>query len=1084
MTAILMSGLSRAAEAITPAVAERWEALRGDIVVTIDGVETLLRPGRVIDVAAGAEVRVERVSDALAGITRRPVMPVAAPGRPGVIGEGMAALSVTDGNLTLTVLRLPANGGAEISGIDLRVGDAAPVALPATLGAHDLGAVDPEAVPAVRVAARNAVGLGPWSDPVGQADAPPVEPVGPTVLASWDWSATTTAGEIVISILSAPPAGARAVYVIAGVARLLALDPVQGGSYAVTEGITAGQVQSVQVAWAIGPDTGPLGAAKTVTSKAEETGGGEQPVEVLTPALYPAVAPVSLTAAGGSLKFPEGNWNAQTARDGLKAYKGLLYQDRAGLSIAASGTPQATFAIIRLPVDKRDSTYMRGVFGHSGTGGNALRLAFVNPGNSVTAERSRFKGYQRGAGGGLAQPLSPVWDEDAALVVMHHDGVDQWALDWYSLIDGTRHAGDPFTGTVNAPSAGMSGFNIGGIGTVSTLATDANAATDMLWDGEIAAVGYLSGAAVSPADWARIAMGAPLSEVLPVSAVKWVREFDGTEASLARPAWATADATGPTIAVPDSSPSMGGTMLGPGSAYRRQSEGQFVTFDSISAGRVYALKHGATTADVPLSGRASGPVEVRVFEAATGAVVADWTAFPAPVNGVWAAKLRLPESTNGWLFADVRLIATPSVRAQMRSEFGVGYKFMVMGQSQTAIPMANMTTRLALEPGTAMSASVAQLMYLGKRAELGADARRPVLGRIGTGVGFAPSDGLVSFLNQFRRLKPKTPVMVVNETVSGTSMRVLLEGGVDADNDRQWADITDKLVLWGRDYTAILWNWLMNEGSPSGVNVTPLMAAMFLPANASDMTHSLVTELEPGWTLGVIGGDRESRINDRDGMRAARIAFAHDNGFTVGPAVSDYRIENAGGPHPGKQFNAPGVGYTPPEVFEHGNARFMQRMAVMALQIAGVVSEPVPHPYLANARLSGDGKIYVDAVAVNGGTIYSPAPAALRSWYVKEPGEPYFTSLTEKGGTAVLNTSVSPPRAEISRASGAWAAGTVIRRMDDSEKRADNDGAAEDAIHAGGIYETWAHDPLGFGFPVVGMRDAGGKWRILFEQSV
>ena len=501
---------------------------------------------------------------------------------------------------------------------------------------------------------------------------------------------------------------------------------------------------------------------------------------------------------------------------------------------------------------------------------------------------------------------------------------------------------------------------------------------------------------------------------------------------------------------------------------------------------VFGLKPGETKASVPFSGRASGPVEIRVFEAETGRIVRDWVQMPAPENGVWSGRVSLPESANGWLFADARLVGAPDVIAHARSEFGVGYKFMIMGQSQTAMPMVNMTTRLALEPGTAMSGSVATLVNLGLRRILGAEARRPVMGRIGTGVGFAPSDGFVTFLNQFRRMKPKTPVMILNEAVSGTSMRALLAGEVDTATDRQWADITDKLDLWGPDVTAVLWNWLMNEGAMNGSNVVPLMSAMFLPDHTGDMAHSLARDLEPGWTLGVLGGDRESRITGREGMRAARTAFAHGNGFTLGPVVSDYRIENAGGPHPGKQFTNPGIlGYTPPETFDHGIPRFMQRMGVMALQTVGALSDVTVHPYYANPRFSADRrKILIDVMAVNGGRIYSPAPAALRSWYVKEESDPSFVSTVEKGAQAVLNTSVSPPQVEITRASGSWGPGVIVQRMDDGEKRADNDGTAEDAIHSGGIYEDWAQDPLGFGFPVVGMRDENGLWRNLFELIV
>lgn len=49
-------------------------------------------------------------------------------------------------------------------------------------------------------------------------------------------------------------------------------------------------------------------------------------------------------------------------------------------------------------------------------------------------------------------------------------------------------------------------------------------------------------------------------------------------------------------------------------------------------------------------------------------------------------------------------------------------------------------------------------------------------------------------------------------------------------------------------------------------------------------------------------------------MRAARTAFAYDNGFLLGPSVADYRIDDAGGPHPPTQYTAPAAatGRRPP----------------------------------------------------------------------------------------------------------------------------------------------------------------------------
>ena len=797
---------------------------------------------------------------------------------------------------------------------------------------------------------------------------------------------------------------------------------------------------------------------------------GALPASISTASPYPPVPAVDPGAAGGSVRFPEGNWTSD------RAGRGLLLQPGQGIALAGSGRPQAIFALLRLPVDKRDGRLTKGIMGHAGKGGNRFRLGLGNPGHFVPELRDRFTAYQMGGRGSAVEVASALWDEDAALVVFWHDGTGTWQIDWYSPRTGDRHPGPPLTETGVTDSGQIAPFNIGGWGSLTAFGEPANPGRDPMWDGEIGAVGIVTGPLPAPEDWSRIARGAPFRAVLPAANLTFLREFDGTPTSLSP---APGEGTAPTTNVETAAGPEGPT---PGSTLRRQSETQYVTLEQKSAGMVFGLHRGERAREVPFSGEASGPVELRVIEAATGKVVQDWTPMEPPQGNLWAGSLPLPESETGWLFADARLVEAPDVIAHARSEFGVGYKFLVMGQSQTSYPLDNTTRRL--NPDAPMSGSVARLLALGSREELGDAARRPVMGRIGAGPQ-ADGDGVVAFLNQFRRLKPGTPFMLIDEAVGGTSMARLL-GGETARADRQWADITDKLDLWGPDVTAVLWNWLMNEGAMNGSNVVPLMSAMFLPDHTGDMAHSLARDLEPGWTLGVLGGDRESRITGREGMRAARTAFAHGNGFTLGPVVSDYRIENAGGPHPGKQFTNPGIlGYTPPETFDHGIPRFMQRMGVMALQTVGALSDVTVHPYYANPRFSADRrKILIDVMAVNGGRIYSPAPAALRSWYVKEESDPSFVSTVEKGAQAVLNTSVSPPQVEITRASGSWGPGVIVQRMDDGEKRADNDGTAEDAIHSGGIYEDWAQDPLGFGFPVVGMRDENGLWRNLFELIV
>lgn len=808
------------------------------------------------------------------------------------------------------------------------------------------------------------------------------------------------------------------------------------------------------------------------------TSGGVNPPSPPLTGYYPAVPAVDLTAAGGSLMFPEGNNGSGAARAGMTDYKGLLSQLLTNVHPQGSTVKQVSMAIVRLPRDKRYANAIYGIMGTSGSGGLKWQLRYNAAAASANANLFQF--YQAGNGGGNVTLYSAPWTEDEALVVAWCDGANTWQLDWYSLKDGTRYPGTP----VSTSAAPVNGFNstnttvnIGGNGSVTAFT--ANGTISGLWPGSIEAIGYQAGAnaVTDPAIWQSVALGAQLSQVLPAAGSRLMREFDGTAASLSRVAFWTGDSTPTTAVVGSTTAGVPGSTLVPGSRFRRQSQAQYLLLDGLSGGQVYGLMRGQAERAVPFSGIAAGftgPVEVRVYEAGTGVVVRDWTEVATPANGVWSGTLMLPESTNGWLASDVRARDLPSLTATRRDPFGVGYKFMIMGQSQTQIGMFGGPAQQVL--ADPMSASYADLRVTGVRATDGAAARWPVMGRVG--MAYA-TDGTMSFINQFRRFKPKTPVMIYDDAVNGTSMRILLEGGAHTE-DRQWADITDKLALYGNDVTAVIWNWLMNEGASGGTDVAPLMSAMFLPANQRDMAHSLVTELAPGWTLGVLAGDRESYITGREGMRRARAQFAYDNGFAIGPIVSDYRIEDGGGPHPIAQSTLPGqAGYGPAVAFPQGPARFGQRMAVTALRAIG--ADASQNPYYTDARRSTDGtRILVDAVAVNGGTIYSPAPNALRSWYVQEPGDSAYASTLSKGATAVLNGTT----VEIKRASGTWDFGTKIMRMDDSEKRAQGDGTAEDAIHAGGIYESWAQDPLGFGFPVVGRRDASGKWWQLFEATL
>src|SRR5699024_7378362 len=141
---------------------------------------------------------------------------------------------------------------------------------------------------------------------------------------------------------------------------------------------------------------------------------------------------------------------------------------------------------------------------------------------------------------------SAVWTEDSALVVVFHDGTN-FQLDWYSLADGTRHAGAPV-----APSGTFDGVSwpgdwlIGGAGD-STTSVDVSRPTGY-WPGEIAVVGHVSGN-VPVADWQAIATGADPVATLGAANLVYYRGFDGSGDSYGPPAAVTGDTSDDCVPV-------------------------------------------------------------------------------------------------------------------------------------------------------------------------------------------------------------------------------------------------------------------------------------------------------------------------------------------------------------------------------------------------------------------------------------------------------------------------------------------------------------------------------------------------------
>lgn len=786
--------------------------------------------------------------------------------------------------------------------------------------------------------------------------------------------------------------------------------------------------------------------------------------------------------AGGSLRLPEGNNGWAARRPGLAAWKGALVQPREGLDLPGGDTPQASFAIVRLAQDKRyGGSYGAGIFGTPGKGPGTWRMSYGYESLPPVFHPGRFAFGQRGAQGDIAELVSDRWTEDEALVVAWTAGDGRWQLDWYSLADGRRHEGAPVTAQVSA-APGRGQFNIGQTGTIADYAANGDngdgAARRLPWPGEIAALGHVSGLAPAPAAWQAIALGAPILGTIPAARLDFLREFDGTPATFGPPAAATADATRPARPLGSAAAGVPPATILPGTTFRRQSPEAWALIRMPSAGMVYGLMKGETAREVPFQGLSSGPVELRVFEAETGRIVQDWTPMAGYADGRWQGSLTLPESTSGWLQADVRLRDAPEIVGHWRDEFGVGWKFQLVGQSN--VDTAMKAGRVGVAMDWPMGASFVEAVIRGRRETDGASARYMSMRRIGMADN---SDGQIMFVNQIRKYRPRTPVMIYHDAVNGTPMRGFMRGDYTKAprGDRHYTDMTDKYAAYGRDVSAQVFQW----GLSDSINVTSIRDLMqaWIYGTGREAVKGLYAPLRdlPGAQFALVVMDRGGWSSDRGVENvASRLDYVQaqmrrDPRLAISPPVSDYRTATDDQ-----------AAHASPDHLE-GGARWAGRAAIGAARALGW--DRSQNPYYANARLSPDRQaILIDAVAANGGRISAPDPEHLRGWYVKERGAQDWATVAQGGFTARLAGNV----VELRRSTGAWPAGTEVWRRPPGEDRRKGEGEKEDAFQAGAIYESYDLDAMnglvdghagGTGLPVLGMMDRG-IWRPSFRATL
>ncbi|SHE79929.1 hypothetical protein SAMN05444339_10296 [Loktanella atrilutea] len=770
----------------------------------------------------------------------------------------------------------------------------------------------------------------------------------------------------------------------------------------------------------------------------------------------PLEPPVDMAAATTSMRMPRANNVLASETDERQS---LLQQSFANnMFVSGTGNEKAFFAIVRLPKEQRAFSRTIQLVDVLTDSSRFLNIQYYGEAAGSGTTRGRF-GAKSG-GGSPATIYSQPWTEDSALLVYRRAASGNMVLDWYSLIDGTKYAGAEGGNyqAVNSASTAQT-WGVGGV--------RAPVAGDGLnWPGDISAIGYVdsttaAGDALNDAAWSDIAKGKPLSAALPIASTLWVREFTGTTAGLAKPAWATGDVSVPMTV-------SGAAPLKPGGDFRKQGLTDFMVLNPSSPvdGDVWSILNGAT---VTLSGTCSGRTgnaEVRMLNP-DGTTSLDWTVISPISGGAFSGTVAVPASTAGWVALQIRSSNQPTKITNFRDKVGAGLNVVELGQSQRQRMLASVGLDLSFPQKNTASYVTTDLVSGPNTTPM----QQNLLTRA------TASDGTRALVNQIRAFWPSLPIRIIDGAVNGTGPIQLMQ---DSNAARSWAELQTKIDRVGGKLDAIVMNWATTEwravsnGIGEGdvvfealmLGSGPAWDALVAANGGTAGLHSFGSYvaagakviLEPAtrYSSPLINGDVHSPT------RLNQINMANTKGWTVGPPISDFAIQAFGtdlnGPHQ--------------DAAKQGNRRMGARSAIGIARAFGRDSST--NPYFTTVVRSG-GTLTVSVALPNGGTLSSPAPTALRNWQVDDGGSGTFVST---GFTAAIsgNTVI------LTKTSGSWAAGTKVKYLANGEPRADSDGAAEDAIVAGMLYETWGPSTLEVGLPVMGSL-SGGKWVSFYEAT-
>jgi hypothetical protein len=561
-----------------------------------------------------------------------------------------------------------------------------------------------------------------------------------------------------------------------------------------------------------------------------------------TDAAIAAAAADAMSYHGRSARFPYGN-----RTNGDSSPFAMIAQPTAniGTLFNADGTLLVTVTVPRERLrasTSGQSNISRMILGNvmSGSAPNNFFLSLTGVSGTFM---SQLTFYMRSTLSPLIGPVNFALPESFGtrlLIALRRSGTS-FMIDVWDCDTGVKNAGpviDATTFTGLTPASLGSFFQIGAGGTtnVSPQVPTFNPLQTRCWDGDIGFVGY-NNAALGDAACQAIAMGAAIEAATLPESWRWARELDGEAASLQKPAWAVGDATLPAQVV-----AQGGLEIKRGSNIT--AKGTHFTVDRKVAGdaHVDAVIPGQSCKAVLLSGKlrttlpAADVIECR-FLTPDGDVVVPWQriAAVAPGSTTWSGFANVPKGPVPYV-RQLRLLsqkADPSKWVVDATRFGVGYRIMIIGQSQVA-NLRSRTRGLVYTGRTRFSwieqATETATSY-GAINTFVVHERLPAIG-----------DGVFGIMQAIDRAGCDAVVALEIQAVGGTSALDLIKDSLTV---RSWNPMLRSSEVMDGDRSCIIWNW---DPADIATNYATLLDAVFCGTGAQAGDHFMFGPKSDGGT--------------------------------------------------------------------------------------------------------------------------------------------------------------------------------------------------------------------------------------------